>query len=511
MDNLGFQGIFGLLSSDPRVRCERAFLEETTGPSPKRPRASLSRGVLSLESGLPIKSFDVIAFSISFENDYLNVLGILKESGIEPFAAGRGDKLPLLLAGGVGIFINPEPMSPFMDAIFLGEADEAMKEMVEVLLRAKTERKQAVIESLSEIEGVYVPSIHSPFLCQEGGAPPAKTVRRRHVSRLSSTFRSSVITSSRSHLGGMVLVESGRGCSRKCRFCAVTSVYSPLRFVDADSLLSRIEESAPSRGAVGIVGACVSEHPKLIEIVTSLAAKNIRVSLSSVRADSASAELLRRIALSGTRTITLAPEAGTVRLRKLINKELQESKLIEVAETVFEGGISSLKLYFMIGLPEERPEDVEAIVSLVGKIHSGFISGRGDRRLVVSVSPFVPKAFTPFQWFGVNERRVLDKKMQMLAKGFSRMKGVRFTGQSVRTSILEAAISRGDWRAGKALYSMVYHGETLKKAWTEAGLDFEVEVFQKRDAGPPLPWDHLKIGPARKELELELKRALSGE
>ena len=509
MDNLGFQGIYGLMTSDPRVHCERAFFEKDSGGlSSRHDLHSSGPGFRSLESKLPLKSFDVIAFSISFENDYLNVLRILKASGIEPFAPKRDEGSPLLLAGGVGVFINPEPISPFMDAIFLGEADEAMEEILDALVQIRTVGKRSVIESLSDVDGVYAPSVHSPFLKEPGRPMSSKTVKRRHVSQLSCTFRSSVISSSRSHLGGMVLVESGRGCSRKCRFCAVTSVYSPLRFVSAESLLARVEEATPARGTVGIVGACVSEHPKLNELVAILVARGLRVSLSSVRADSVSAELMELIAGSGTRTVTIAPEAGTARLRRVINKELDEQKLMEIAEVARQSGIASLKLYFMIGLPEETQEDIEAIVALVGAIRSTFVSGKKARQVVVSVSPFVPKAFTPFQWCRMMERGSLDGRMRILTKGFSKMKGVKFGAQSIRGSILEGALSRGDWRVAQALYKMVYENLSPKKAWSNAGLSFETEVFEKRDTGVPLPWEHLRIGPTRKELEEELNRAL---
>jgi radical SAM superfamily enzyme YgiQ (UPF0313 family) len=505
MDNLGFQGIYGLMRSDPRVHCERAFFEKDSGS------LSFESKPRSFESGLLLNSFDVVAFSVSFENDYVNVLRILKNSGIEPFASKRDEGSPLLLAGGVGVFMNPEPISPFMDAVFLGEADEAIAEMLDVLVQTRTDGKRSVIESLSNVDGMYVPSKHSPYLGEPGTQVPSQNVKRRYVSELSSTFRSSVISSSRSHLGGMFLVESARGCSRKCRFCAVTSVYAPLRFVPTESLLARIEEGAPARGTVGIVGACVSEYPRLSELVAILVRNGLRVSLSSIRADSTSAELMELIAKSGTRTITTAPEAGTARLRRVINKELEEARLMEMAEAARESGIVSLRLYFMIGLPEERPEDIEAIVSLVGAIRSKFLFGKKAGRVgqvVVSISPFVPKAFTPFQWCRMLEEDSLRKRMRSLAKGFAKMKGVRFSGQSVRSSILEGALSRGSWKTAQALYGVVYEDLNPRRAWSKAGLCLEAEVFEKRDTRAQLPWEHLLVGPTRKELEEELKMAL---
>jgi len=509
MDNLGFQGIYGLIKSDPRVHCERVFFDNEPGRGSSKHDVHTSRHrVYSFESKLPLKSFDVVAFSISFENDYINVLKILKAAGIEPFASKRDERSPLLLAGGVATCINPEPISPFFDAVFLGEADEAVQEMLDVLVQMRTRGKRWVVESLASVGGMYVPSIHSPFLRERGTAIPPKGVARRSVIDLSSNFRSSVVPISASHLGGMFLVEASRGCSRQCRFCAVASVYAPLRFVSPEPLLQRIEKGAPARGAVGIVGACLSDYPKLSEVVRALVRKGLRVSLSSIRADTASTELLSLIAESGTKTITTAPEAGTARLRQTLNKQLDEKKLTELAEAAREGGIVSLKLYFMIGLPGEKPEDIEAIISLVSTLRSKFLSGKKTRQVAVSVSPFVPKAFTPLQWCRMLDRDSLLRRMEILTKGFSRMAGVKFSAQSVRGSILEAALSRSDWRAAQALFHVVYDNLSPKQAWTKAGLRLEIEVSEPRDTMAPLPWDHLLIGPKREDLLRELNQAL---
>jgi radical SAM superfamily enzyme YgiQ (UPF0313 family) len=491
MDNLGFQGVLRLFASGPSVHCERAFYEKDTA------------GV-SLESGLPLRAFDIVAFSVSFENDYLNILRILKASNIEPLASKRGEDFPLLLAGGAAPTINPEPITPFMDAIFLGEADEAIDEILRSYSESRGRGRQFLLETLALIGGMYVPSVHSPFLSGKQGV--AGAVERRFVADLSDRFCSSAISSPRSHLGGMFLMEVGRGCPRKCRFCAATAVYAPLRFVRLKSLLARLERDGSRTKTVGLVGACVSEYPELPELARALVAKKKRVSLSSLRADFAAADALELIALSGTRTVTIAPEAGTPRLRRVINKEVEDSDLMETVRVASDSGFVSLRLYFMIGLPGERQEDVAAIPSLVESMYARFRRGRRARFVTASVSPFVPKAWTPFQWCGMDERRSLQEKMQHLSKAFSGLKGVRFKHEGLRSSILQGALSRGSWVTGLALHKMVFEGLSTKQAWHEAGLDFESEVFAAREPRATLPWDHLHAVSARERLREEFER-----
>ncbi|MFH0777938.1 MAG: radical SAM protein [Candidatus Eisenbacteria bacterium] len=494
MDNLGLQGIFRLFASDSDVRCERAFYDQN------------NLGV-SLEGRQPLRSFDVVAFSISFENDFLNVLRLLKAGGIEPLASKRGDGAPLVLAGGIAAFTNPEPITLFMDAIFVGEADEAVREIIDICGRRERHGRESLLESLASVSGMYVPSLHSPFLRTTGG-PPTAAVRRRVVRELSSTFCSTSVSNPGSHLRGMFLVEAARGCPRQCRFCAVTSVYSPLRFVPGSSILGRVQSELGASDTVGLVGACVSSHPELIDVVRALVTKKLRVSLSSLRADMRETEVLGLIAASGTRTITIAPEVGSARMRVLINKELDEESLIQTVVSAARGGIAALRLYFMIGLPNEAQEDVEAIASLTARIQSAFTGGRKGGAVTVSVSQFVPKAFTSFQWCGMEERPSLRRKSDILKKSISGLRGVRLSVQSLRVSVLEAALSRGNWRTGLALHSAVFEGKSLKAAWRSAGLDMESEAHAGRDPENPLPWEHLCTGRGRRSLREDFNSAL---
>ncbi|UCF78558.1 MAG: radical SAM protein [Candidatus Eiseniibacteriota bacterium] len=495
MDNLGFQGVFRLLASSTSVHCERVFYER-------------DRRCISLESHLRLNEFDVVAFSISFENDYINVLRMLKDSAIEPLASNRDERSPLLLAGGAATTINPEPMTPFMDAIFLGEADEAIQEIVGRCSELEERGRQPVLKSLALVEGVYVPSIQSPFLGE--GRDVAGTVRRRVVRDPSTTFCSTAVSSPRSHLGGMFLAEAVRGCSRKCRFCAATCIYAPLRYVPADSLLARVWQAGSSVRTVGLVGACVSEHPDLVPVARALVERGIRVSVSSLRADIGASEILELLARSGTRTVTIAPEAGTREMRKLVNKELAEDSLEETVAAARDSGLASLRLYFMVGLPGEKLEDVMAIVSLVESVSSRFRAGKKARHVTVSVSPFVPKAWTPFQWCPMDERGALRTKMQTLSRQLSRLKGVRFKPQGLRSSFLQAALSRGSWKTGLALHAMVFEGLSARTAWKRAGLEFDSEVFSARELGAALAWDHLDVVPSRERLRKEYEKAFGG-
>jgi radical SAM superfamily enzyme YgiQ (UPF0313 family) len=488
MDNLGFQGVYRMLASTPGVHCERAFFEHGL------------EGV-SLESRLPLRQFDVVAFSVSYENDLVNVLKTLRAAGIAPYAADRPGASPFLIAGGVGVFTNPEPASPFMDAVFLGEADEALGEMLDAYLTSREGGRPSVEEALSRVAGVYVPSLHSPFLGRgagDGGVPPP---RRRHVKDLSRTFCTSVILSTRSHLGGMFLAEVARGCTRRCGFCAVSSAYSPLRFVPAASLLERVDAAGPAARAVGFLGACVADHPGLAGLAATLAARKQRVSVSSLRADVGRADLVSAIAKSGTRTLTIAPEAGSARLRKMMGKELDVELLLETASHASESGFTTLKIYFMLGLPGERPEDVDAIVSLTQAVSRKFEMRGKSRSVTLSVSPFVPKASTPFQWFGAETERTMRAKLDRLSGEVRKLRAVRFTPPSLRSWMLEAAVSRGGWRTGHALHNLVFEETSPEKAWKKAGLSFDREASEPADVAAPLPWEHVYPAAATAELK----------
>jgi radical SAM superfamily enzyme YgiQ (UPF0313 family) len=490
MDNLGFQGVYGMLASVPGVHCERAFFEP-------------GREGVSLESRVPLRKFDVVAFSVSYENDVVNVLRILKASGIEPFAARRAGTTPFVMAGGVGAFVNPEPMSLLMDAIFLGEADEAVEEMLAAFLVSRARGKEPLLEALASVQGVYVPSLHSPHVGAEGRAVERPPPGRRYVADLSSTFCSSSVLSARSHFGGMFLVEVARGCTKKCKFCAVSAHYAPLRFVPDTALLERIEVAVKRaeetkgtlrlRGlrAVGLLGACVADHPGILGLARSLSSKRLRISVSSLRADVGSSELVSLIAASGTRTLTIAPETGCPKLRQFVSKDLDEARLLETVAAAREAGVRTLKVYFMIGLPEESVEDVDAIAGLTHAITSEFGRGERSRSVALSVSPFVPKAGTAFQWFAAEEEGILNFKLERLSKALKKLRGVRFRPPGVHSSMLESAISRGSWRTGMALYNLVFEGVGAKKAWEKAGLSFENESSGARAADSTFPWEHL--------------------
>ncbi len=497
MDNLGFQGVYGLLASMPGVRCERSFFEPGL------------EGV-SIESGLQLKEFDVVAFSVSYENDLVNVLKTLKASGIEPLASKRKGTSPRLIAGGVGAFMNPEPLSPFVDAVFLGEADEALGDIVEALSGSRAGDRESVLEALSSVPGTYVPSLQSPDLGGEAYAADAPRPGRRHVADLSETFCSSVVTSTKSHLGGMFLSEVARGCPRRCKFCAVSVWYSPLRFVPVASILGRVDAAiraassdAAGRGSrarrlksVGLVGACVTEHPEVSALARALVSRQLRVSLSSVRADAGESELVTLVARSGTRTLTIAPEAGSPRLRQLLGKELEEERLFETVAAARDSDVKTLKVYFMVGLPDECTEDVDAIVSLTEAISSRFRAGEGRGSVTLSVSPFVPKASTSFQRSPMDDEKTLRFKLERLSRGLRKVPGVRFRSPSVRGALMESAISRGSWRTGLALYNSVFEGLGTRKAWEKAGLSFEDEACKSREEGSALPWDHLESAAA---------------
>jgi radical SAM superfamily enzyme YgiQ (UPF0313 family) len=298
----------------------------------------------------------------------------------------------------------------------------------------------------------------------------------------------------------MFLMEVARGCTRRCRFCAVSSAYSPLRFVPAASLLDRVDAAGAAAKAVGFLGACVADHPGLTGLAGTLAARKQRVSVSSLRADAGRAELISIIARSGTRTLTVAPEAAGARLRGVMGKDLDVDLLLETASHASRSGFTTLKVYFMLGLPGERPEDVDAIASLTESVSRRFELRGKSRSVTLSVSPFVPKASTPFQWFGAEPEEAMRLKLERLSREVRKLKAVRFTPPGVRNWMLETAVSRGSWKTGHALHSLVFEETSLRKAWKRAGLSFEREVSDPAPADARLPWEHVYPSAARLHL-----------
>ena len=516
MGNLGFQAIYRLLNDTSGLHCERAFL-----PSPedwaeyRRTRTP----ILSLESQRPLRDFAAVAFSISFEADYPYVLQILEGAGIPLPAAARRPGDPLVLAGGVATFLNPEPLAPFVDAFFLGEGEAGAVPFCQFLAEGEPEQdRHLLLRDLAQtIPGAYVPAGYTPHYQPDGTLAgfeaepgfPLK-VKAPHLAELAPYPTHSHILAPQSEWGEMFLVETGRGCSRGCRFCAAGFVYRPPRERPLAELWTQIEQGLLEKRKVGLVGAAVSDHPEVKELCGKILAAGGDIGISSLRADSVDEELFRLLAQGGVRSVALAPEAGSDRLRKVLNKGLSRDDLAQAAVAVSRAGIPQLRLYFMVGLPTETLEDVEEIPRLVRYLeHCVIKDSFGKRRLgliTLSISSFVPKPFTPFQWTPFLDVAELKKRLKLVTREFHGVKEVRVHTDLPKWAYVQALLARGDRRVGDILLAAHQHG--WNRALRESPVNPDFFTLRERHPEELFPWDFIDHGLQKDYLWEEYQRAL---
>jgi radical SAM superfamily enzyme YgiQ (UPF0313 family) len=521
MSNLGFQTIYWHLNQRPDLVCERAFLPD---PEELPEHERLKVPVLSLESQRPLAEFDCIAFSTTYENDYFNMLQILELSGVPIRSADRGPGDPLVSMGGVCAWSNPEPLAAFVDWFFLGEGEESGQEAFELWPRVRQDERdpaaarEAFFQALLAVQGVYVPRFYDVKYHEDGTVADVVPfddaplpVRKRRLLRTDDYQTVSMVRTANTEFGQMALLEVGKGCGRGCRFCMEGEIYRPVRHRHIEAIVRGAETALRHGKRVGLVGACVSDYPWIDQLMTALRAKGVDVSLSSVRADSLSAGLVQALVESGTRTLTIAPEAGTERLRTVIHKSLGDQRLVEAVDLIAGSDVPSVKMYFMIGLPGETAEDVEGIVRLAKSARHRILEKRRDpsslRELTVGVSSFVPKPWTAFQWCAMAERRALDEKIHTLQRELRKV-GIRFTHDVPKWAHLQAVLSRGDRNVAGLLELALKHRGDWKRAFREWPRNPDFFACRERPLAERFPWDHFEVGTRRDRLEVEYQRAM---
>lgn len=492
MSNLGFQTIYGLLNSYDNIVCERVFWEKDKK---------------SIESGRPLDDFAVLAFSISYELDYFNVVEMLRSSATPLFAADRSAAHPLVIAGGPCITANPDPLSPFFDCFVIGEGEAILPAMIEVLLRGCEESEKWIrgsrnelLRALSSLPGVYVPSLHD-----------RTPICRQWVRNIDDFATSSVILTPQTELGDMFLIEVARGCRWGCRFCLTGFLFRPFRYRSLDNLLAQAENGLKYEKRIGLLGASPFDHPEIEELVTRLQQMGAEMSISSLRIRPLSRVALRGLVESGTQTLSLAPEAGSERLRKIINKGVSEKDIIEAIELVTEQPPKQLKLYFMIGLPTETEDDIDEMIELTLSLKGRIDRTRAGTHLTLTIEPFVPKAGTPFQWLPMTSDRILSHRLATL-KNSLEPKGIAVRSESVAWSIVQGVLSRGDRRLAPVLARM--EGKSLSswhRALAEFSLGADFYIGREIPVDERLPWANIASGVDLDYLKRELERARIGE
>jgi radical SAM superfamily enzyme YgiQ (UPF0313 family) len=519
MGNLGFQVVYELFDRADGVACERAFLpdeDEVVGRG----------GLRALESGRRVSEFALLAFSISFETDYLNLPRMLELAGLPVRREERDGSHPLVIAGGPAIFLNPEPIADFVDCFLIGEAEELLPEFLAVWSEACDGERGALLEAAAaRVAGVYVPGHFTPAYdgdrlaaLRHHGPGPARIERRLiwDLNRFATTTR---VLSDEAVFGDMVLVEASRGCQWGCRFCAAGYMYRPIRTRDADGLAESVAAGLEQRRTVGLVGAEMASVPGVDRLTELAAARGGRLSPSSLKADCVTPRLAAALAAGGARSITIAPEAGSDRMRRVINKNLGEEDILRAADLMAGEGVQQIKLYFMIGLPTETDEDVLAIAALTERIRARLTDGEKRRRVgsvTISLNAFVPKPWTPFQWDPMESIGTLRGKAQRLRQATRRVANLTLDVESAREAYLQTILSRGDRRVARfieAVHAAAGDWWQVIRTWQRDGLPDapHPDAYVHRTYGDDelLPWDFIDHRIAKSYLWVERRKALS--
>ena len=518
MSSLGLQTVYRLFNDLDDVVCERVFL-----PPKQELQAQLASGkpLVTIESKTPVSQFDVFAFSVSFEWDYTNVVSMLRLAKLPPRAAARNPRHPLIVIGGAVTFVNPEPLAPFADVIAAGEGEVLIPTLM-AALRESNDRPE-VLTRLAQERGFYVPSFYDvrydgaikAFEPKPGtGAPTVvKKAAVKSTDRLDPPATS--IFTPDTEFGSRFLVEVVRGCANLCRFCWAGYNYLPVRAFSADKILELAANAKPYSSRAGLVSIALCDHPEIERILTSLLEMGYSISPASLRLDDLTPKIVGLLRQSGERSITIAPEAGSDRLRRVINKTVTNDEILHAAEVIFEGGMDNLKLYYMIGLPTETEADLEGIRDLTLAMREIMVKhGKARGRLgniVGSVNPLIPKPGTAYQWLPMEDPAITDRKGKRLRQMLAGIDNVYFNIKSERHSYYQALLSLGDRRVADVIEAAERNGGNWRAAVAETGVDADFFIFRDRSQDSVLPWDIIDGGMKASFFQSEFQKALREE
>ena len=514
MSNLGLHIIYEEINLRNDSVCERIFL-----PEKKELEAydKTKTPLMSVETQRPMHQFDVVAFDVTFEMDYFHIPLMLRHGRVPIMGKDRTEFDPIVIAGGPCATFNPEPFADFIDAFIIGEGEGIVSRVLDIIRDGKMEGldRHAILRQLANISGVYVPSLYVPIYSDDGefkgyhiaeGAP--KTIKR-HFEMLTSGGET-VVATNYTEFGAMYIIEVARGCGRHCRFCMAGYCFRVPRVRPLEILKEGVDRAEKLGKKVGLMGAAISDYPEVDELVTYIRSKDMRYSCASLRADSLTQAVVDGLADSGQKTITIAPETGSERLRRVINKGISEEHLKNAATLSAKSGIQHMRLYIMIGLPTETDEDIEAIVGLAERTQAHMAEVGCKGRLTLSINPFIPKPFTPFQWMAMDNQKTVEKKLQYIKKALQKNRRIEVLVESPKEAYIQGVLARGDRRLGAVLAACAADrgSKSFKSEMKAAGLDMDEMNYRERSFDEFLPWSHLDMGMDDGYLEMEWKRSV---
>jgi len=520
MSNLGFQTIYRLFNELDDVVCERVCL-----PPKQALQEALASGepLVTIESGTPVRDFDIVAFSVSFEWDYTNVLSMLRLAKIPPRAEARTKHDPLVVIGGAVTFVNPEPLALFADVIAAGEGEVLVPSLMSALREA--DDRGDLLRRLVAERGFYVPSFYDVRYNDDGtiaafepklgtGAPPVvKKAAVKSTEHLDPP--STRIFTPDTEFGSRFLIEVVRGCANLCRFCWAGYNYLPVRAFPADRILELAREAKPYSSRAGLVSIALCDHPEIERILQGLLDLGYSISPASLRLDDLTDEIVGMLHKSGERSITIAPETGSDRLRRVINKTVTNAEILDKTDLIFRSGMDNLKLYYMIGLPTENDEDLESIRDLTVQLRDVMLSHARPKgrigRIVASVNPLIPKPGTAYQWLPMEDPAITDRKGKRLRTLVADLDNVYFNIKSERHSYYQALLSLGDRRVAPAIEAAERNGGNWRAAVAETGVDADFYIFRDRSGDGVLPWDIIDGGMKSAFFKNEFEKGLKEE
>lgn len=515
MSNLGMHILYQQMNGRKDTACERFFMPDK---KLEKEYCRTNTPLLSIESQKPLYEFPLIGFAVSFEMDYFHVLRMLALGKVKLWAEERLDTDPIVIAGGPCPTFNPEPLSGFVDAFVIGEGEETIHRLLDTYYEgvAASLSRKGILLKLAQVPGVYVPRFYRHVYQEDGilaaietDAAVPGTVKRQWVGDLDAFAAHTVIFTEDTEFGGLYLVETARGCGRHCRFCMAGYCFRRPRSRSLAALEKVLQKAAGTSKKAGLMGAAISDYPEIDALCDFILALPMQMSVASFRADSVTEKFVGALAKSGAKSLTLAPEAGSERMRLVINKGIAEAHLFHAVDLGIKAGILHFRLYIMVGLPFETDADIEAIVEMAEKVKQRMEALGGRGTLTLSVNPFIPKPMTPFQWLPMEQMKTVEARLKYLQAAFKGRRGVEVLIEPPKEAYVQGVLARGDRRLAKVLYDACQAGgsKAFKRAMKENGLDEGFYLYRMRGREEILPWDLLCMGFPKAYLYKELENA----